>query len=235
MSDSPTGWSTYHGLAVQANRRFSNGLQFQAAYTWSHLIDNSTGGFQHDGTFPRRPQDFQDLTSEKARSALDRRHRFTFAAYYDAPWFKKSHWLMKNVVGNWTISPVYTYESPEFGTVQSAVDSNLNGDSFADRSIINPAGVDGTGSSVTPLTNSAGDTVAYLATNPNARYIKAGVGSFPNGGRNTLPGRPIDNIDLSLYKNFNLTERFRLQFGAHFFNLFNHPNLSGIYEPHGRR
>jgi hypothetical protein len=225
VSDTPTGWSTYHGLAVQANRRFSNGLQFQAAYTWSHLIDNSTADFNTTALSPRRPQDFQDLTSEKATSALDRRHRFTFAAYYDAPWFKKSHWLMKNVVGNWTISPVYTYESPELGTVQSAVDSNLNGDTAADRFINNPAGVDGTSSNVTALKNSAGAIVAYLAANPNARYIKAGVGAFANGGRNTLPGRPVNNVDLSMYKNFNLTERFKLQLGAQLFNLFNHPQF----------
>jgi hypothetical protein len=189
------------------------------------LIDNSTADFNTTALSPRRPQDFQDLTPEKSTSALDRRHRFTFAAYYDAPWFKKSHWLMRNLVGNWVIAPVYTYESPELGTVQSQLDANLNGDTASDRSIINPAGIDGTGSGITALKNSSGATVAYLANNPNARYIRAGVGTFATGGRNTLRGRPIDDIDLSLYKNFNLTERFKIQFGAQFFNLFNHPQF----------
>ena len=36
------------------------------------------------------------------------------------PWFKQSNWLMKNIVGNWTASPIYTYETPEFVTVQSS-------------------------------------------------------------------------------------------------------------------
>ena len=226
VEDSPIGWSTYHGLAIQANRRFSNGLQFQGAYTWSHLIDNSTADFNTTALSPRRPEDFQNLSTEKATSALDRRQRFTLAAYYETPWFKQGNWFMKNLVGNWTIAPIYTYESPELATVQSAVDSNLNGDSAADRVIINPAGQDGVGSSVTALKNSSGQTVAYLANNPNARYIKAGLGAYANGGRNTLPGRPTDNIDLSLLKNFNVTERWKLQFGAQFFNFFNHPQFT---------
>ncbi|MEP6715104.1 MAG: carboxypeptidase regulatory-like domain-containing protein, partial [Terriglobia bacterium] len=220
--DAPIGWSTYHGLALQLNRRFSNGLQFQSAYTWSHLIDNSTADFFTTYLTPRRPQDFQNLSADRSTSALDRRHRFTFAAYYESSWFNHSNWVAKNLLGNWTFSPIYTYESPEYATVQSATDSNLNGDSAADRTIINPAGQDGTGSGVKALTNAAGYTVAYLATNPNARYIKAGSGAFANGGRNTLPGRPIDNVDLNLLKNFSYGERYKLQFAGTLFNLFNH-------------
>ena len=225
VEDSPTGWSTYNGLAVQLNRRFSNGLEFQGAYTWSHLIDNSTADFFTTVLTPRRPQDFQNLGPEKASSALDRRQRFTLAAYYDAPWFKSRKWMMRNLVGNWTFAPIYTYESPELVTVQSQTDSNLNGDSWPDRTVINPAGQDGVGSGVKALKNSSGDTVAYLAINPNARYIVAGKGAYANGGRNTLSGRPTDNFDLSVFKKFSITERWRLQLGAQFLNFFNHPQF----------
>ena len=44
---------------------------------------------------------------------------------------------MKNMVGNWRFSPVYTYESPEWATVQSELDSQPNGDSAGDRAILN--------------------------------------------------------------------------------------------------
>ena len=223
--DEPYGWSTYNGLALQLNRRFSKGLQLQGAYTWSHLIDNSTADFNTTALTPRRAENSQDLSIEKATSALDRRQRLTLAVHYDVPWFKKSNWMMKNLVGNWTVSPIYTYESPEMATVQSGLDSNLNGDSAGDRTIVNPGGVPGTGSGVTALKNSAGQTVAYLANNPNAQYIVAGAGAYANAGRNTLSLRPIDNVDLSLYKNFNVTERWRLQFGAQFLNFLNHPQF----------
>src|SRR5207247_5544593 len=109
---------------------------------------------------------------------LDRRYRFTLATIYDVPWFKRSsNWALKNIVGNFLVTGVYTFESPEYATVQSGVDSNLNGDSNTDRAVLNPAGVKGTGSDVTALTNTAGRTVGYLAKNPNAEYIVAGVGA----------------------------------------------------------
>jgi hypothetical protein len=220
--DAPVGNSSYHGLALQLNRRFSNDLQFIGSYTWSHLIDDSTADFFTTLLSPRRPEDFQNRRIDRSSSALDHRQRFTFAAVYDVPLFRKSNRFVKNFAGNWSVAPMFTYESPEYVTVLSQTDSNLNGDFFTDRAIVNPAGRDGTGSSVDELTNSKGDVVAYLAQNPNARYIQAGPGACSNGGRNTLAGRPIDNIDLNLLKNFNVRERTKIQFSAQFFNLLNH-------------
>jgi hypothetical protein len=225
VEDAPIGNSTYHGLAVQMNKRFSHDLQFVAAYTWSHLIDDSTADFNSTTLTPRRPQDFQNLRVERSSSALDHRQRFTWSAVYDVPLFRNANWLLKNVVGNWSLSPIYTYETPEFVTVLSQLDSNLNGDSAADRTIVNPAGQDGTGSAVRALTSTRDgkdQVVAYVALNPNARYIQAGAGAYANGGRNTLPGRPINNVDFNLLKNFNIRERTKVQFSAQFFNLLNH-------------
>jgi hypothetical protein len=223
---SPIGDSSYHGLALQLDRRFSNGLQFKGAYTWSHLIDDSTADFFTTRLTPRRSENFQNLARDKASSALDRRHRFTFVALYDVPFMShSSNWLARNVLGNWEIAPIYTFESPEYATVQSSTDSNLNGDSAGDRTIINTSGVAGTSSNVTALKNSAGATVAYLAVNPNARYIKAAAGALTNAGRNTLPTRRIDNVDLSLIKRFSYHERFKLELQAQMLNAFNHPQF----------
>jgi hypothetical protein len=225
VEDAPTGNSTYHGLAVELKNRFTHDLHFSAAYTWSHLIDDSTADFNTTALTPRRPQDFQNLRNDRSSSALDHRQRLTFAAIYDVPLFRQSTWMLKNLVGNWSVAPLFTYETPEYVTVLSQADSNLNGDSAADRAIVNPAGADKTGSGVTALTsirNGKAETVGYLATNPGARYIQAGPGAYANGGRNTLPGRPIDNIDLNLLKTFDLRERTKVQFSAQFYNLLNH-------------
>jgi Carboxypeptidase regulatory-like domain/TonB dependent receptor len=229
----PQATSTYHGLALQLNRRYSNGLGFIGAYTWSHLLDDATATNFSTYLSPRRAQDFQNLKADWSSSALDRRQRFTFTPFYDFRPFQDGNWLMKNIVGNWNISGTYTYESPEYATVQSNVDSNLNGDSAGDRVIVNPAGAANVGSDVTgynalgQVAASSGSIVAYVANNPNARYIVAGSGALANGGRNTFPLHPINNIDLSVKKRFNFTERWAFDVGAQMFNIFNHPQWTG--------
>ena len=158
------GNSIYHGVATEAKRRFSNGLQFIGAYTWSKNIDDSTADLFSTLLSPRRPQDFHDMRAERARSFLDRTHRFTIAWVYEAPWYESSRrWFHRNVLGNWVLSGMYTAESPQYATVQSGLDSNRNLDGATDRVVVNPDGTDRTGSDITPLTNSNGEVVGYLA------------------------------------------------------------------------
>jgi Carboxypeptidase regulatory-like domain len=230
----PQSSSLYNGLALQLNRRFSNGLQFIAAYTWSHLEDNATATNFSTYLSPRRAQDYQNMHAEWANSALDHRQRFTFSPVYEFMPFKNSNWFVKNIVGNWNISGTYTYETPEYATVQSGIDSNLNNDTAGDRAIVNPAGASNLGTGVTAY-NAAGQvvsmgdptTVAYVANNSNARYVTTGYGALANGGRNTFPLKPIDNIDLSVKKRFNFTERISFDIGAAFYNVLNHAQYTG--------
>ena len=232
----PRGNSRYNGLVLQVTKRYSRNFSYLAAYTWSHLMDDSTATISNTLLTPRRPQDFGNLTGEWSDSALDRRQRLTISPIFDFKPFSRRGWVMKNLVGNWSLSFTYTYQSPEYATVQSGVDSNLNSDSAADRAIINPNGIAGTGSGVTgydrngnAVAASSTSIVAYVANNPSARYIVAGLGAFANGGRNSLPLAPVNNIDASLRKVFSVTERDRLEIGAQFYNLLNHPQFVGGY------
>jgi hypothetical protein len=233
----PNGNSTYHGGSAELTRRFSHGLQFSGAYTYSHLIDDTTAEVFSTVLSPRRVQDFQNLRTEKADSALDRRHRFVFSGLYDLPfWRKSSNSLMRHSLGGWSLAGVLTFESGEKATVLSGIDSNLNGDRAPDRTIINLNGVAGTASTVVPLLQTctafnedgscalsdAARTVAYLATNANAQYIQAGNGALANSGRNTLQLPGINNLDISLFKDFHFTESKKIQLRADFFNVFNH-------------
>ncbi len=222
----PIGNSNYNGLATELTRRFSNGLLFKGSYTWSHLIDDSTAEVNSTTLSPRRAQDFGNLSAEKASSALDRRQRFSLTGLYNVPWFKQGNWLVKNVIGNWQVSGVYTYETPEYGTPQSASDANLNGDSAGDRVVLNPNGVPGTSSDVTALRNSNNAIVGYLANNPNAQYIRALAGVYANSGRNLLPTRPIDNFDFSFVKLFSFRERTKFEIRGDFLNGLNHPQYT---------
>jgi len=234
----PRGNSQYHGLVLQVTKRYSKNFSYLAAYTWSHLMDDSTATINSTAITPRRPQDFGNLASEWASSALDHRQRLTISPIFDFKPFSHRGWALKNLIGNWNLAFTYTYQSPEYATVQSNVDSNLNNDSFADRTIVNPNGVAGTGSGVTgydrngnaiPVSANSSQVVAYVANNPNARYITAGYGAYANGGRNTMPLAPINNIDASVRKVFSITEQKHFEIGAQFYNLLNHPQFVGGY------
>jgi hypothetical protein len=230
----PYGSSTYHGWANQLTRRLSNGLQFVGAYTWSHAIDNSTADVFSTYSTPRRPQDSQNLSADRSSSALDHRNRFTFEMIYDVPYFKHSNWLLKNVVGNWELAPIYTYQTGTLYTVLAGTDANLNGDSAPDRAIVNTAGSQNVGTGTTPYNSlgqvvPAGDPsiVAYVANNSNAGYVATPKGALSNAGRNTGMLLPIDNIDVSVVKRFTFRERFNLQLTAQMFNVLNHSQYTG--------
>lgn len=223
----PLGNSSYHGLATQLTRRFAAGFLFQAAYTYSHLIDDSTSEVNSTALTPRRPQDFGNLSAEKASSALDHRNRFTFSTVYDAPWYAKDNsWVKRNILGNYRLGAIYTYETGELATPQSATDVNLNGDSAGDRVLINNSGTPGTSTTLSALTNANGATVGYLVANPSAYYIKGAAGVLVNSGRNILSTPPIDNVDFNLAKIFSYKEKAKFELRADFFNGLNHPQYT---------
>lgn len=233
----PEGNSKYNGLALQLIKRYSKNFSYNAAFTWSHALDDSTATVFSTVLTPRRGQDFRDLRNDWATSALDRRLRFTFAPVYDFKPFANGSWMMKNLVGNWNVTAAYTFQSPEYATVQSGIDSNLNNDTAGDRAVINTAGQSNLSSGVIALDRAglqvgtgatAGNTtVAYVATNPNARYVQAGLGAFGNSGRNTLPLSRTNNVDFALMKRFGFGEDRRFEIAGQAFNIFNHPQWTG--------
>ena len=237
----PYSSSNYNAFIANLTRRYQHGLQMNISYTWSKTMDNATDEVFATVLTPRRPQNSQNLNQDYSRSALDRTHRLTAEAVYDLPYYKNSsNFIKKNIIGNWEISPIYTYESPEYATALSGVNSNQNGDSGAaiDRPIINPNGVKGTGTGVTPVYDPAlylncgegstptttcnGNLVGYTANNPNAYYVQAGAGTLPNAARNTLPIRPINNLDVNLLKRITVFNRYSIEVGAQVFNVLNH-------------
>jgi hypothetical protein len=244
----PNSESNYNGLQTQLTRRFSRGLLLNAAYTWSKTMDDATATAFSTYLTPRRAQDFRNTAGDYSRSALDHTHRLTVAVVYDLPFFKSGTWLEKNLLGNWELAPVYTYQSPEYATVQSNVDANLNGDAAGDRVYINPAGKKGTGSSVSTYANKtlaskcsaldssgnptptdpngtllcSADTAYYVADNPNAYYVAAGAGTIPNASRNTLPIRPIDDVDVTALKRFTFADHYKFEVQAQIWNVLNH-------------
>ena len=102
----------YDALQFSVNRRFSNGLSFIAAYTWSHAIDTdgvSAGGRNEPlGTFTG---DFYNTKSARGDSSFDRTQRLVVSYSYDAPKLKTGNLVLREVVNNWSLSGVTTIQS----------------------------------------------------------------------------------------------------------------------------
>lgn len=270
----PYSSSNYNGLVANLTRRMQNGLQLNFSYTWSKTMDDATAEVFATTLTPRRQQNSQCIACDYSRSALDRTHRLTLEALYDLPLYKHDgNFIKRNIIGNWEVSPTYTYESPEYATPLSGNqgflvrggNSNLNGDSAIaiDRPNINPNGVKGTGSGAVPVVNPAlqslcksqtlqnaangaagtlysacaADTIGYSAgklnvdpahvipttfTPSNAYYVQAGQGTSPDAARNTLPLRPINNVDVAAYKRFTFADHYGIELGVQAFNVLNH-------------
>jgi len=241
----PIGSGIYHAGSVDFIHRFARGIYLRANYTFSKNIDNATNELFSSRVNPRRAQDGFDFAAERGLSALDIRHKFALSFLYEIPNVQTDHAFVKALAHGWEWGGTYLAESGQPVTPLSGVDSNVNGDSAGDRTIINPAGVGPTGSTVNfvcnagaggatsivtdPSTCGSGNDsniVGYVAADPTARFIQAGVGAKANAGRDTVSTPGLNIWNMSLLKNTKLSERFSLQFRAETYNTFNHRNFS---------
>ena len=229
----PVGNSQYDSGSVSLTRRFSRGLALTAAYTWSKTIDDSTNELNTSAVNARRPQDLFDLRNERGLSAIDIPHRFVLSYNYEVPTPFAESRFARFLLGGFQLAGIFQAESGQPITPISGIDSNRNGDTAADRTIINPNGVRGTGTGVTAVNASgasvalgSASTVAYVANDPSAQYIQAGLGAIANAGRNTLRTPGFNRTDMTILKNFRFGERYNLQFGAEVFDLFNQKPVS---------
>jgi hypothetical protein len=233
----PAGTSAYHGGAVDLNRRFARGLLFRANYTWAKAMDNSTNDLFTSVVNPRRPQNPNNLRDEWSRSTLDIRHKAAMMWTYEIPKLNLDSRILRSVLHGWQWNGTYLFQSGQPMTLQSGVDSNGNSDSAGDRVILNPNGVDRTGTAVRFVCRSSSgatsvaasatacggsaSVVGYVAANPNARYVQAQAGAVANVGRNTADAGRFNLWNMSVLKRFNLTEGKSLQFRFELFNAFN--------------
>jgi hypothetical protein len=226
---SDVGSSTYHALELTLERRFTNGLSFQSRYTWSHSInDGSVGGGESNG-----PENVNCLPCDKGPSIFDIRNKVTADAVYQLPFGPgKAHLnnpgLLGKVVGGWSFSTIGIWHTGHPLTVTM----NLNGnDTF-----LLPDGNDQTSQrpdliSGVPLTLPGRGRNGVPLVNPNAFQAPpidpatSLFAHFGDAGNGIIRALNAWQIDMALMKETQLTERFSLEFGVQFFNIFNHVQL----------
>ncbi len=229
----PIGNSQYDSGSISVTRRFTKGLGFTAAYTFSKALSDSDNELFTSFINPRRAQNVFNLKDEWSVSTFDIPHRFVIAGSWEPGGFNKSeNGFLRTVLGGWVFAPIFQAQSGQPYTPQSGVDTNLNFDAAGDRTILNPSGTPGAGTGVqavalvngvvTPVALGNAATVGYVVLNPNAQYIQAGPGARATAGRNTLRTNGFHRTDLTALKNFRFgEERYAIQMGVEVSNLFN--------------
>jgi hypothetical protein len=208
--------SSYHALQASV-RRTLGALTLNAAYTYSHSIDNSSD--RGDSRFV----DSYNLAANRANSNFDERHILNVSYVYDLPFFNKSSGMAKTVIGGWEWSGIISS--------QSGVPINVSNSIFGDS-----AGVgNGVGTGSRPdLASNPGATPCLVSTapgpylfNPCAFALPQGL-TFGNIGRNSLRLPHRTQFDMGLFKHFPIKEAVSIEFRAEAFNLFNHTQFSAM-------
>lgn len=210
------GNSNYNSLQVAINRRFTHGLQFGVAYTFSRLLGYaSADGDTLSPYFTPRQRNYGPLT-------FDRTNTLVFNYMYDLPKFgtrlgsKPAGW----VLDNWQISGITSFISgapftPGFSTVDG---QDMTGSAEGAR-------IDVIANGSLPKS----DRTFYRNFNTDA-FARPAFKSFGNAGVNILRGPGVNNWDLNVSKRFPLFSEARfVQFRGEMFNAFNHTQFSGLY------
>jgi Carboxypeptidase regulatory-like domain len=207
-------WTTasYNALQLSFEKRFSHGLQFSVNYTYSKTMDTATSAsLAFNGSVP----DPFNLNFNRGPSGLNFPNVFNVYGVYQTPDLNGSNRFVRAVFGTWQVSGVFHMQS---GDPLSIAGGNGNDNS---QSHIGGDRADYLGG---PLDREQGSQSDWLNHYFNtAAFVTNAPGTFGNSGKNILEGPGVTNLDLALMKNFQIRERFRLQFRWEAFNALNHP------------
>lgn len=200
--------SNYNSLQVGLTKRFSYGLQFLAAYTYSHSIDDYSGdptGTSDVTVVPGNQVNFNN----RASSDFDRRQRLVFSGIYDLPkFYKGASGFARQAMNGWELASVLTLQS---GTPFSVL---TNATAFVQARADSVAGCN-------PALSGSVESRLNKYFNTTCFAPATAVGDFGTTGRNILRGPDQQNVDISIIKFFPVKETTKVEFRSEFFNAFN--------------
>jgi len=245
--------SHYSSLQVTVSKRFSQGFQFQSAYTYGHAIDNASG--------LRSNTRYNDPSADLADSDSDIRHRYVVSYIWELPFGKGLKGAAGKLLSGWQVGGVTQFQTGIPFSITEPTDRSLSG-AGSDRpnflggevQIFDPRNSDATlgpgGATGAPGDNHYFNAVCantptlgppapsqVRATcpaggNPFFRRVGSGAsaaqgaGRFGNLGRNVFHGPGINNWDFSVLKRTKVTEAQEIEFRAEYFNFFNHAQFN---------
>jgi hypothetical protein len=201
------GNSNYNALQATLRTQSWHNLTSMFSYVWSHSLDNGTSGRNVV------PQNSNNINGDYGNSNFDITNVFSAHASYDIPQLHNTpHWL----TGGWQLNSLFAIRGGEALSIQSASDQSGTGE--GKQRAVQVANIH-TG------TNHSLSNGKLVWINPSS-FVNAPAGTFNTSRRNQTRGPGYSDVDFSVFKTGNVTERVRLQFRAEMFNLFNHNNYA---------
>ncbi len=205
--------SNYHSLQVQAKRRFTAGLQFGLAWTWSKAMDfNDADGDSVSPLVPVRIWNY-------GLADFDRTHVLNINYIWDVPELKTGNPLLRRVLNGWQLSGITSFISGRpLGIGYSTVVAT------------DVTGTPSQGARIVVLEN----PVLPKSERTFSRNFRTDVfrmparGTIGNAARTLIRGPGVNNWDVAVFKNIPLYERLRLQFRWEMYNAFNHTQFTGL-------
>ncbi len=207
--------ANYHSLQVSVNRQFTSGLMVKGAYTYSRAIDFT----DDDGWAALVWNDPNVIRRNRAPAGFNTPHIFQLAYVYELPVGKGKRWagsggVTTKILSDWQVSGIFAaIHGQPFSLTASAAS-------------LNAAFQRQTPDQVGPVQKLGGVGTGHPFYDPTAFAPVSASAVYGNVGRNTLYGPGSVNMDFSLFRTFNLTERFNLQFRTDAANLFNAPHFN---------
>jgi hypothetical protein len=241
------GISNYDALQFHVSKRAAHGLTLSGSYTWSHAMDEESGEqLFYNGDNP------QNLRTGYGNSDFDRRHVFIVSYVYEIPKMARFHGWVDQILNGWGTSGLVAAES---GQPFSVIDFSGGvgslyfggGNDFVTNPLVPIGAVGSTPGAKPVLQGTLGIDPSKPVLNPAAFGIPLlapgdathGVPpcdpvthacdiyetAFGSASRNIFAGPFQSRVDMAVFKNFRISERFRLKFDVQAFNLFNHPSF----------
>ena len=220
--------STYHALEVAFSRKYAHGLSFLASYWYSKSLDYISS-LNVAGSAPTLvagendlAQNPFDLAAEHGPSLFDAKQRFVFSGTWALPAWQGAPRAAAFLVNGWQLNTISSLSTGTPFTVYDSADVSLQG-SAPEISGFYSSRPDLISNPNVGQPHAANEWVSrapFRQLNPQTQ-----AGQFGNEGRNVVRGPGIEDVDLSLFKYFKMSDTKRVQFRAECFNVLNHANL----------
>jgi hypothetical protein len=212
--------SKYAALQTTLRKRLQNGLAFTIAFNYSRVSSFSDA----DNLLQTAPQDPYNFHADWGPAPFDINKRFVANAIYDIPltkWLHTSGRATRLLLGGWQVSGVFSAQSGLPANIVDSASANATDRPDAANNGISPY-LDGYQTGVHQYLSIAAFSQVPLSP-LSAEQVRPG-----NLSRNAVRVPGLENLDASLAKSLQFTERFRFQLRADTFNTLNHTNLSGL-------